>query len=163
MAKQIPDGYHTVTPYLMVRGAAGAIAFYAKAFGAEEVYRLPGPGGAVMHAEMRLGDSRVMLSDESAEWDSLGPQSRGGTTVSLHLYVSDADAAVRRAAGAGCTVLMPVQMMPWGDRFGKLRDPYGHEWTVATHVEDVEPAEIARRMEKFGCGGSTPGAVSSKS
>ena len=151
MAKKIPDGFHTVTPYLRIKGAAEAIQFYAKAFGAVEKYRMPGPGGGVMHAELQIGTSRVMLSDEFQEWGVKSPLTLGGTAVGLHLYVEDADAVVKRAAEAGCTLVMPVSVMPWGDRFGKLKDPYGHEWTVATHVEDVPPDEIDRRMAKMMC------------
>jgi PhnB protein len=149
MAKPIPDGYHTVTPYLRIRGAADAIEFYKKAFGAEELMRLP-MGDKLGHAEIRIGDSIVMLGDECAEWQVLGPQSLGGTTVGVHLYVSDVDASVKKASDAGATVTMPAQNMFWGDRMAKLSDPFGHVWTVATHTEDVSPEEMAKRMKAWG-------------
>jgi PhnB protein len=144
--KPIPDGYHSVTPHLAVRGAAAALDFYAKAFGAEEMYRMPGPGGTVMHAEMRIGDSVVMLGEESPAMGSTAPPTIGGSAVSLLLYVRDADASCARAAKAGCTIEMPPTDMFWGDRYAKLADPYGHKWAVATHKEDVSPEEMARRM-----------------
>jgi PhnB protein len=152
MAKRIPDGYRTITPYVRVRGATEAMAFYAKAFGAEEIYRLSGPGGGIMHAEIQIGNSRLMLGEECPEYGALSPAALGGTAVGLHLYVEDADAAARRAVEAGCELTMPVALMPWGDRYGKLKDPFGHEWSVGTHVEDVAPAEIERRMGEMMCG-----------
>lgn len=144
--KPVPDGYHTVTPYLAVRGAAKALEFYAKAFGAEELFRMPGPGDQVMHAEMRIGDSNVMLGDESPQMGSSSPQTIGGSPVSLLLYVGDVDASFARATKAGCTAQMPPTDMFWGDRYCKLQDPYGHLWAIATHKEDVSPEEIAKRM-----------------
>lgn len=157
MPKPIPDGYRTITPYIRVKGAADAIAFYKKAFGAEEVMRMPGPDGkGIMHAEIRIGDSMLMMSDEFKEYGSLGPQSLGGTTCALHLYVPDCDAAFKRATEAGCQVTMPLTNMFWGDRFGKLKDPFGHEWSISTHVEDVPEAEMGKRAEaamKEMCGG----------
>jgi uncharacterized glyoxalase superfamily protein PhnB len=151
----IPENAHTITPYLRVRGAAAAIEFYKKAFGAEEFFRMPGPAGGntIMHAELRIGDSNLMLSDESEQWNVLGPQSRGGTTVGIHLYVTDCDAAYARAVAAGATGNMPPADMFWGDRFAKVTDPFGHEWSIATHVEDVTPEECARRAAKAFCGG----------
>ena len=144
--KPVPDGYHTVTPHLVVRDAAKAIDFYAAAFGAEELYRMPGPDGAVMHAELMIGDSRVMLGEEAPQMGALSPQTIGGSPVSLLLYVKDVDASFTRAGGAGCTIQMPPTDMFWGDRYGKLVDPFGHKWSLATHKEDVSPEEMAKRM-----------------
>lgn len=141
----VPEGYRTVTPYLVIRNAGEAIGFYEKALGAVERFRMPGPGGAVMHAEIQVGDSVVMLSDEFPAWGQLSPLSRGGTTVSFFVYVPDCDAAYARAVGAGCTGAMPPTDMFWGDRFSKAVDPYGHEWCFATHVEDVPPEEMEKR------------------
>ena len=146
MAKPVPDGYHTVTPYLTVRGAAEAIAFYTRAFGAQEIERMPGPDGkSLMHAEVRIGDSVVMLSDEFPQTGCLSPQSLGGVTSYVFLYVPDVDAVFRRAVEAGARVTMPLTDMFWGDRFGKVADPFGHEWGMATHQEDVSPEEIQKR------------------
>jgi uncharacterized glyoxalase superfamily protein PhnB len=144
--KPVPDGYHTITPHLVVRDAAKAIAFYAKALGAEERFRMPGPGGSVMHAELNIGDSVVMLGEEAKERGALSPQSIGGSPVSLLIYVEDVDASFARADKAGCTVQMPPTDMFWGDRYGQLVDPFGHRWAIATHKEDVSPEEMARRM-----------------
>jgi uncharacterized glyoxalase superfamily protein PhnB len=147
----IPEGYRTITPYLIVKGAGEALDFWTRAFGAVEVVRMPGPGGSVMHAEVRIGDSMLMLSDEFPDWGQLGPVSRGGATSSIMLYVEDCDAAFRRAVEAGCTATMPPTDEFWGDRFAKVTDPFGHQWALATHVEDVSPEEMARRMaERFG-------------
>jgi PhnB protein len=143
----IPKGYTTVTPYLIVRGAAKALEFYARAFGAKEKVRMPGPGGAVMHAEMKIGDAMVMLADENLEWGAKAPESLSGSPTHVMLYVRDADAFVARAVAAGATVEMPLENMFWGDRYGKIRDPFGHAWSVATHVEDVGGREMGRRME----------------
>jgi uncharacterized glyoxalase superfamily protein PhnB len=149
-AKAIPDGYHTVTPYLTVRGADQAITFYKNAFGAEELMRMPGPGGkSIMHAEITIGDSRIFLSEELPEMGCRSPQSLGGTASSLHLYVEDVDAAFKRAVSAGAQVKMLVADMFWGDRFGKLIDPFGHEWGMATHTEDRTPEEIRERANAF--------------
>jgi PhnB protein len=144
--KPVPDGYHTVTPHLAVRDAAKAIEFYAKAFGAEELFRMPGPGGVVMHAEVKIGDSIVMLGEENPQMGASSPQTIGGSPVSLLLYVKDVDASFARADKAGCTVDLPPTDMFWGDRYGKLQDPFGHHWALATHKEDVSPEEMARRM-----------------
>ena len=144
--KPVPDGYHTVTPHLVVRDAAKALAFYAKAFGAEELFRMPGPGGVVMHAEMKIGDSIVMLGEESPQMGTSAPPTVGGTPVSLMVYLNDVDASFSRAAQAGCTVQMPPTDMFWGDRYGKLQDPFGHHWSLATHKEDVSPEDMAKRM-----------------
>jgi PhnB protein len=145
--KPIPDGYHTVTPYLIVKDAAGAIDFYKKAFGAQELMRFPGPGGKVGHAEIRVGDSRVMLADEHPQMGAVSPQSLGGTPVGLCLYVKDVDALAKQAIAAGAKVLRPVQDQFYGDRSGTLEDPFGHKWTIATHKEDVSHEEMCRRME----------------
>ena len=148
--KAIPDGYHTVTPYLMVRGADRAIEFYKRAFGAEELMRMPGPDGkSIMHAEIKIGDSRIFLSEEFPEMGCRSPQSLGGTASSLHLYIEDVDAAFKRAVAAGAQVKMPVGDMFWGDWFGKLIDPFGHEWGMATHTEDLTHQDIGKRAEAF--------------
>jgi PhnB protein len=147
--KPIPDGYAAVTPYLTVKGAAQAIDFYKKAFGAEEVMRMPMPDGRVAHAELRIGGSMLMLSDESDEWKTFGPLTVGDTSVALMLYVPDVDATVKRAVDAGATLTTPVADQFYGDRSGGLKDPFGHKWHVATHVEDVPDDEIARRAAKL--------------
>jgi PhnB protein len=142
----IPDGYHTVTPHLAVRNAAKALEFYAKAFGAEELFRMPGPGGVVMHAEVRIGDSNIMIGEEDPQRGATSPQTIGGSPVGLLIYVKDVDASFARAETAGCTVQSPPTDMFWGDRYGKLVDPFGHHWSLATHKEDVSPEEMAKRM-----------------
>jgi PhnB protein len=147
MVNPIPAGYHSVTPYLIVREAARAIAFSREAFGAQEVMRFDDPGGRIAHAEIRIGDSHVMLADETGEF--AGPQTLGGAGVSLLLYVEDVDAVVERARAAGATVLMPVQDQFYGDRSGKLADPFGHHWHVSTHKEDLTPDEVDRRSKAF--------------
>ena len=144
--KYIPDGYHTITPHLVVRDAVKALAFYPKAFGATELFRMPGPDGVVMHAELQVGDSKFMLGEECPEQGALSPQSVGGTGMGLLIYVKDVDAAFSQATGAGCTTLMPPTDMFWGDRYGKLQDPFGHQWSLATHKEDLYPEEMAKRM-----------------
>ncbi len=143
--KPVPEGYRTVTPYLVARGADRAIEFYKRAFGAKERFRMPGPGGKIMHAEIQVGDSMIMLSDEFPEMGGRSPQALNGSPVSLFLYVDDVDALFRRAVEAGATVDMPVQDMFWGDRYGKVTDPFGHHWQLATHIEDVASEEMARR------------------
>ncbi len=148
-AYPIPKGFHTVTPYLTVKGARRAIDFYKKAFDAEEIMVMPGPNGTIMHGEIKIGDSMVFLGDECQERDVLGPQSRGGATTSLMLYVDDVDAWFDKAVKAGCTVQLAVADQFWGDRFGKLADPFGHQWAIATHVEDVAPEEMKKRAEKM--------------
>ena len=146
MAKPIPEGYRTVTPYLTLKGAARAIAFYERAFGAQEVERMTGPDGeSVMHAEVRIGDSVVMLSDEFPQMGSRSPETLGGTTASIFLYVPDVDTAFQRAVDAGAKAVMPPTDMFWGDRFGTLVDPFGHQWSMATHKEDLSPEEIRKR------------------
>src|SRR5262245_32721806 len=148
MVKPIPEGYHTVTSYLTVRNATDAIEFYKRAFGAEEVGRMAGPDNkSVMHAEIKIGDSIVMLSDAFPQGDTRSPQSLAGTTASLILYVPDVDAAFRRAESAGARATMPPANMFWGDRFGKLTDPFGHVWGLATHMEDVSPEEMKKRAQ----------------
>ena len=148
--KPVPDGYSTVTPYLIIDGAAAAIDFYRRAFGAEELVRMPMPGGRVGHAEIQIGDSRVMLADEFPEMDARGPKSRGGTAVTILLYVSDCDAVFNRAVAAGAKVRKAMKDQFYGDRSGTLEDPFGHVWTVATHKEDVTPEEMKRRMQSMG-------------
>jgi PhnB protein len=143
--KPIPDGYRSVTPYLIVRGAARALEFYAKAFGAKELFRMAQPDGKVGHAELELGDSRVMLADEHPEVGARSPETVGGTPVMILLYVEDVDATVARAVAAGAQLTRPVVNQFYGDRTGGLTDPFGHHWTVATHVEDVSPDELRRR------------------
>jgi uncharacterized glyoxalase superfamily protein PhnB len=150
-AKPVPDGMHTVTPHLVCAGAADAIEFYKKAFNAVEEGRLPGPQGRLMHAMIRIEGSAVMLVDEMPEWGTLGPNALKGSPVTIHLYVEDVDAFVRRAADAGAKVTMPVADMFWGDRYGKLQDPFGHHWSVATHVRDVSAEEMQHAVAKM-CG-----------
>jgi PhnB protein len=145
----IPAGYRSVTAYLSVRGAAQAIEFYKQAFGAVETLRLPGAGGTIGHAEIRIGDSVVMLSDEYAPLAFLSPQARGGTTVHLHLYVRDVDATVARAVAAGAKLARPVEDQFYGDRRGTIEDPNGHVWHVATHTEDPSDAEVKRRLREL--------------
>lgn len=148
--KAVPEGCHTVTPHLAVRGADRAIEFYKKAFGAEELMRMPTPDGkTLMHAELRIGDSRIFLSDEFPDMGCRSPQSLGGATSALHLYVEDVDAAFNRAVAAGAQVRMAVADMFWGDRYGKVVDPFGHEWGMATHKEDLTPEEIRKRADAF--------------
>jgi PhnB protein len=145
--RPIPEGYRAVTPYLSVRGAADAIDFYTRAFGAEERYRLPGPDGKTIgHAELTIGDSLIMLSDEMPDWGNLSPLSLNGTPVSFALYVEDADAAFARAVAAGATVLDPVENRFYGDRSGTVTDPFGHRWSLMTHVENVSPEEMDKRL-----------------
>lgn len=149
MVKPIPEGYNTVSAYLVVPNAVEALAFYEKAFGAVPGARMEGPGGSTVHAEMRIGDSHVMLTDENPAWELKSPATLGGSAASLHLYVEDADAAFERAEKAGCTVVAPLMDAFWGDRYGKLQDPYGHQWGVATHKEDLSEAEIEKRGREF--------------
>jgi len=141
----IPSGYSAVTPYLCVRGAAQAIEFYKNAFGAKEIMRMPGPDGKLGHAEISIGGSRIMLSDEYEELAFLSPQARGGTTVHIHLYLKDVDATVARAIAAGAKLNRPVKDQFYGDRSGSIEDPFGHMWHVATHKEDFSKAEMTRR------------------
>jgi PhnB protein len=150
MAKPIPDGYHTLTPNLRVRGGEQAIEFYKKAFDAELLGKMPGPDGkSVMHAELKIGDSRFMLGDEMKDAGYASPQTLGGTGTTIHIYVKDADAAFKKALAAGAKVRMPLSDMFWGDRYGVVTDPYGHEWSIATHKEDLTPQEIQKRCMEF--------------
>ena len=144
-----PAGYHSVTPYLACGDAARAIDFYKAAFGATEVMRMPGPGGRIGHAEVKIGDSRVMLTDEYAEMSFVGPLSRGGTTVHMHVYVKDVDATMQRALAAGGKLVREIKDQFYGDRSGTLADPFGHVWHLATHKEDVSTAELRKRAEKL--------------
>ena len=144
--KPIPEGYHSVTPYLHIRGAADAIEYYKKVFGATELMRMPGPGGKVMHAEIRIGDSIVMLADENPQMGALSPQSVGGTASGFLVYVDKVDAVVQKAVDSGSKLLRPVQDQFYGDRSGTITDPFGHRWYVATHIEDVTPEEMRKRM-----------------
>lgn len=143
--KPIPDGYHSVTPYLIVKGAARALDFYVRAFGAVELMRMPQEDGRIGHAEIRIGDSRVMLADEFPEIGARSPESIGGSPVTIMLYVDDVDATVARAVSAGAKLTRPVADQFYGDRSGAVTDPFGHVWFVATHVEDVAPEEMERR------------------
>jgi uncharacterized glyoxalase superfamily protein PhnB len=147
--KSNPKGLTTVTPHLVCAGAADAIEFYKKAFGATEEARMPGTDGKIMHAMVRIGNSPVMLADEMPEWGSVGPKSLNGTPVSIHLYVDDADAFVARAEQAGAKITMPVADMFWGDRYGKLEDPFGHQWSVGTHVRDVSPEDMKKGIQEM--------------
>jgi len=147
--KHIPEGMHTVTPHLVCAGAGAAIDFYKKAFGATETSRMPGPGGELIHASIRIGDSTVMLVDEMPEWGSLGPKALKGSPVVIHLYVDDVDAFTARAVTAGAKVTMPLADMFWGDRYGQLEDPFGHRWSVATHIRDVSPADMQQAMQNM--------------
>jgi uncharacterized glyoxalase superfamily protein PhnB len=149
--KPIPQGMHTVTPHLVVSGAAEAIEFYKKAFGAVEEARLPGPDGKLMHGMIRINGSPVMLVDENPQWGLKGPKLLQGSPVAIHLYVEDADAFVAKAAAAGAKVTVPVSEAFWGDRYGAVEDPYGHRWSVATHVRDLSPEEIKEGMKKMAC------------
>jgi len=146
--KAIPEGYHSVTPYLTIQGAAKAIDFYKRAFGAKEIMHMDMPGGKIMHAELQIGDSRIMLSDEIGGVCK-SPQALGGTTSSIFLYVEDVDSVFKQAETAGGKVVMAPADQPWGDRFATLTDPFGHVWSLATHVEDVAPEEIDRRMKEM--------------
>ena len=148
MAETPTAARHAVTPYLVVRGADDAIAFYRKAFGAKELFRMPGPDGkSIMHAEVRIGDAPVYLADEFPDMGFHSPLHYGGTGAGVHLYVDDVDAMYDQAVAAGATPLMPPVDAFWGDRYGSLTDPFGHRWSLATHKEDLSPEEMARRME----------------
>ncbi len=145
----IPKGYHSITPYLIVNNAANAIDFYKKIFGAKEVMRMQQPGGKVAHAELKVGDAKFMLADEHPEMNAHSPQAYGGSPVSIHLYVKDVDTIFARAISAGAKLIRPVDNMFYGDRCGTLEDPYGHKWHVSTHIEDVTPAKMKKRMMEF--------------
>ena len=145
----VPPGYHTVTPYLLIKGASDAIAFYVRVFGAEEITRLTAPDGRIGHAEIRIGESTIMIADEHPEMDFLGPKSRGGTTVSLLIYVDNSDDTFNAALDAGATELRPMCDQFYGDRSGTVTDPWGHVWSIATRLEDISPAELKRRFEEL--------------
>ncbi len=150
--KPVPEGMHTVTPHLVCQGAADAIEFYKKAFGAEELRRLPGPEGKLLHAMMRIGDSAVMLVDEFPQWGSFGPKSLKGSPVTIHLCVENVDGAFERAVAAGANSIMAPEDMFWGDRYCVLEDPFGHHWSIATHIRDLSLEEIqAGAMQAGGC------------
>lgn len=160
--KAIPDGFHTITPSLVVEGAAEAIEFYKKAFGAEELSRSPGPDGKkIMHAELKIGNSILFLNDEFKDMNCRSPKTLGGTPVALHLYVEDVDMVFDRAIKAGGKAQMPVMDMFWGDRYGKFVDPFGQEWSIATRKENLSPEEMGKRaMEAFAKMGNSPGCGS---
>jgi len=145
----IPADYAGITPYLSVKGAADAIEFYKKAFGAIEMMRLPNPDGTLGHAEIKIGNALVMLADEYPDYGNLSPKTLGGSSVRLHMYVEDVDAFFEKAVAAGAKVLIPVADQFYGDRSGRLEDPFGHVWLVSTHVEDVSPDEMERRMKEY--------------
>jgi PhnB protein len=145
--KAIPDGYYSLTPYLVIKGAEQAIDFYKNVFGATENMRMPGPGGRIMHAEIKIGNSVLMLSDENTERGFLSPKSIGSTGSSIMLYTDDVDATFSKAMAAGSKSDQPPTDMPWGDRMANITDPFGHNWAIATHKEDVAPEEMERRMK----------------
>jgi PhnB protein len=145
----VPEGYNTVTPYLAVPNAAEAIDFYTRALGAKERVRMPGPGDSIMHAELEIGDSLIMLSDPFPQASTKTPKELGGTSVNIFVYDEDIDALYKQAVDAGATSLMEPDDMFWGDRFGLVQDPFGHTWTIATHIEDVPPEEMQKRSEEF--------------
>ena len=147
--KPIPQGFHSATPYLTLNDAGRAIDFYKRAFGAQEMTRMKGPDGKIGHAEIKIGDSIIMLADEMPSSGSRSPQSLGGTTTGIFLYVENVDTVFNQAVSAGAKVEAPVADMFWGDRYGRLKDPFGHSWSVATHKEDVAPAEMSKRMQEF--------------
>lgn len=146
--KPVPEGYHTLTPYLTVRNAAKAIEFYKQAFGAKERGVMKGPDGKVMHAEIQIGDSVVMLADEFPEFGAVSPEATGNSSSGLHIYVNNVDEAFARAVKAGAQTEMPVADQFWGDRYGKLKDPFGHKWSIATHVKDMSADEMKRSMDE---------------
>jgi PhnB protein len=145
--KPIPEGYHSITPYLFIKGAAAAIEFYKSVFGATERMRMAGPDGRIMHAELKIGDSIVMLGDENPKMGALSPQSIGGSPCMLNVYVADVDVVTQKAVDLGAQVVRAVANQFYGDRSGSIVDPFGHLWSVATHVEDVAPEEMQRRMK----------------
>ena len=147
--KPIPEGHHTITPSLTVKGAAQAIEFYQKAFGATEKSRFPGPDGLIMHAEIKIGDSALFLVDESPMMGNKGPLSLGGNATTIQLYVEDCDAVFNRAVAAGAKVLMPIADQFWGDRYGIVTDPFGHKWAIATRIEDLSTQEMEKRGREF--------------
>jgi len=150
--KPIPTGYHTVTPYMIIKHAADAIEFYKKAFGAVEIFRMAKPDGRIGHAEIKIGDSMIMLADEYPEMNARSPQTIGGASVSLCLYVEDVDTCFNQAVAAGAKVIRPVQNQFYGDRSGMVADPFGYQWNLSTHVEDLTAEEISKRAAAAGCG-----------
>jgi len=148
-SSKLPAGYHTVTPAIVVRDASAAIDFYQRAFGASEVSRMAGPDGKIMHAEIRIGDSLIMLGEENEQWGTKSPLLTNGNPGSLHIYVDDADASFARALEAGATVKYPLEDAFWGDRYGKVTDPFGHEWGIATRVKDLTDAEMKRAADEW--------------
>lgn len=149
MTKPIPDGFHTATPSLVVSSSKEAIEFYKKAFDAKEIYQFPGPDGKIMHAMIQIGDSIIMMSDEFPNMGCKSPTTIGGTAITLHLYVKDADAIYNQAVSAGAKVIMPIMDAFWGDRYGMLLDPFGHSWAIATHQKDMSPEEMRKAGEAF--------------
>jgi len=147
--KPIPDGMHTITPHLVCAGAADAIAFYKKAFNAQELIRIDGANGKIIHACMQIGDSKLMLVDEFPQWGSFSPMSLKGASVTIHLYVEDADAVFAQAINSGAKVRMPLENTFWGDRYGVVEDPFGHLWSVATHIRDISPGDIQAAADKM--------------
>jgi uncharacterized glyoxalase superfamily protein PhnB len=145
----VPEGYRTITPYLAVDDASAAIDFYQRAFGAKEQVRMSGPGDSIMHAELEIGDSKVMLSDPFPQASTKPPKELGGTSVSIFAYVEDIDSVYKQAIDAGASSLMEPDDMFWGDRFGSVLDPFGHSWTIATHIEDVSPEEMEERSKQW--------------
>jgi PhnB protein len=145
--KHIPDGYHTATPYLIVKGAASALEFYKKALGATEIMRFPGPDGLIGHAEIRIGDSVLMLADENLAMGARSPRTLGGSPISIMVYVEDSDATFNKAVAAGAKVVRPLMDQFYGDRSGIVEDPFGHTWSISTHKEDVPPEEMKKRAE----------------
>ena len=149
-AKPIPAGYHSITPHLIIRDAARAIDFYKQAFGAKELARMTAPGSnCIMHAEIKIGDSVIMLGEESPQHGCKSPQLLNGSPITIHIYVEDVDDVFQRAVKAGAQVMMPVQDQFWGDRYGRLQDPFGHQWSVATHKRDMTPAEMQNASQEF--------------
>src|SRR5258706_11286925 len=146
--KRVPDGFHRVTPHLVVRNVAAAIDFYKKAFGAVERVRMPGPDGKVIHAELQIGDSRIFLNDEFPDVGAVSPLGFKGTAVTLHLYVQDADTQFKQAVDAGAAVVMPLADQFWGDRYGLVKDPFGHQWSIGSPMEDLTPAQMNEPMGK---------------
>lgn len=149
MAKPVPEGYQSVIPYLAVDDATKAIEFYKRALGATERSRMEGPDGTIAHCELQIGDSVVMLADPFPQFATKPPKEIGGTTIGLFMYVDDVDEAIQTAADAGATITMPAADQFWGDRFGQVQDPFGHQWQIATHIEDLTPEELGRRSQEF--------------
>ena len=147
--KPIPEGYHSVTPYLIIKGASAAIDYYKKVFGATEIMRFPTPDGQIGHAELKIGDSPIMLADEMPGRGYVSPKTLGGTPVSIMIYVNDVDSVFKKAVDTGTTVDQPIKDQFYGDRSGTIHDPFGHVWTIATHKEDVTPEEMKRRMSSL--------------